>query len=796
MGNELDDGFQTTPLAAAPNLCQFPMMRHKELRIALVCYGGISLAVYMHGVTKELWHLARASRDVHGHKEGVRGVEAIYRRLLLQLEDRHGLRLRVLPDILSGASAGGINAVFLAQAIHSGQSLDPLTELWLSEADVEKLTDPDARPMWRFGKIWFEPVIAWLLRRPGNAVNESVAPETRAEVRRKVSRFVRGRWFAPPFSGAGFSALLEQALAAMAASPAGEPLLPPDHPLDLFVTATDFHGHMSLLRLHSPPVAEETEHRVPIGFSSRVPAVGGIDIADPLELVFAARATASFPGAFPPATLEEIDRLAQDTQREWSGRDAFIARILPMPLAQDRLAGLSLIDGSVLINKPFEGAIAVLQGRPAQREVDRRFVYIDPHPNRGSADGPDERRPAGFFSAIFGSLSTIPREQPIRDNLEVLEAQSRDALRLQRLLNALRPQVDATVEKLFGRTLFLNRPTAKRLRAWRQRAQEAAAEQAGYAFEAYSQAKMAGIVSRLAVLLCEAAPRLGAADHIAVEEALREELARRGLDTLSQGGGALKLEAIAFLRAHDIAFRIRRLRLLARRVARDWEADPSLPAETIEHAREAIYAILALYFEREGVSGLGSEFANAAQDVIADPGTVLDVLAERRLLPAVDDQAEAMIAATLEAMPNPLRRRMLLTYLGFPFYDAATLALSHIESLTEYDPVKVDRISPEDARSIREGGTAATLRGTELYNFGAFFSRAYRENDYLWGRLHGAERMVDLVCSTLDAVPGEADCRELKRDLFLAIIDEETESGRCQQGLLGSIRNEIVARMP
>ena len=38
-------------------------MRQKELRIALVCYGGISLAVYMHGVTKELWHLARASRD-------------------------------------------------------------------------------------------------------------------------------------------------------------------------------------------------------------------------------------------------------------------------------------------------------------------------------------------------------------------------------------------------------------------------------------------------------------------------------------------------------------------------------------------------------------------------------------------------------------------------------------------------------------------------------------------------------------------------------------------------------------
>ena len=29
-------------------------MRQKELRIALVCYGGVSLAIYMHGVTKEV----------------------------------------------------------------------------------------------------------------------------------------------------------------------------------------------------------------------------------------------------------------------------------------------------------------------------------------------------------------------------------------------------------------------------------------------------------------------------------------------------------------------------------------------------------------------------------------------------------------------------------------------------------------------------------------------------------------------------------------------------------------------
>ena len=36
-------------------------MREKELRLALVCYGGVSLAIYMHGITKEVWKLLRAS---------------------------------------------------------------------------------------------------------------------------------------------------------------------------------------------------------------------------------------------------------------------------------------------------------------------------------------------------------------------------------------------------------------------------------------------------------------------------------------------------------------------------------------------------------------------------------------------------------------------------------------------------------------------------------------------------------------------------------------------------------------
>ncbi|MBM3929551.1 MAG: DUF3376 domain-containing protein, partial [Sphingomonadales bacterium] len=115
------------------------------------------------------------------------------------------------------------------------------------------------------------------------------------------------------------------------------------------------------------------------------------------------------------------------------------------------------------------------------------------------------------------------------------------------------------------------------------------------------------------------------------------------------------------------------------------------------------------------------------------------------------------------------------------------------EGLDEFDPVKVDRISPDDAKAIREGGAAATLKGTQFHNFGAFFSRAYRENDYLWGRLHGADRLIDIVVSTLPKSarlkPGRIAA--IKRDAFLAILTAEEERLTAVPSLFEVLRKEI-----
>ncbi|WP_188770212.1 patatin-like protein [Novosphingobium endophyticum] len=769
-------------------------MQQKELRIALICYGGVSLAVYMHGVTKELWKALRASRGFWAWEMIDEGSEAVYVRLLRRLEHGSNLKLRVLCDIVAGASAGGMNSVFLAQAIHSGQSLEPLTELWLECADVDVLLDPDARPWSRVAKFWANPLVYYLLHRRGNAVSASVAPETRNEVREKLSRLIRSRWFEPPFSGIAFSRLINRAMVAMRGSSAGKPLLPEHHPLDLFVTATDFKGHLETLRLHSPELVLESEHRLTIDFHAKASTQGGHDFAAIPELVFAARSTASFPGAFPPLQIGEIDRLVAETGSTWENRNAFLGRIMPEHFGRGDVESVSLIDGSVLVNAPFADAMAALRDRPAAREVDRRFVYIDPTPDPTGARAGRESGPPGFFPVIFGSLSAIPREQPIRDNLEALERDSRERTNLREIVRALRPEVEETVEKLFGNTFFLDRPTPKRLSAWRARAQQAALQQAGFAYHGYAQVKFSGVLATMARMVDEAVPEQELSSTEPIVERLLDHLARNGLDRGQALRDGATAAIITFFRTHDIAFRVRRLRFLARRVTQDWEKDESITEQDRDDARAAFYRALALYFEREPVSFLGEDFVPVARNFFAAPGAVIDYIAERRALIEVDEQVDLMLCEAFAQMTPTLRRPVLLTYLGFPFYDTVTLPLLRGEGLTEFDPIKVDRISPEDCHAIRKGAAHDMLRGSEFYNFGAFFSRAYRENDYLWGRLHGAERMIDLIASTLES-GHEIPARELdvfKREAFLAILEEERDRLRADPGLLERIRSKIA----
>src|SRR3546814_6421442 len=94
------------------------------------------------------------------------------------------------------------------------------------------------------------------------------------------------------------------------------------------------------------------------------------------------------------------------------------------------------------------------------------------------------------WSSDVCSSDLIPREQPIRDNLEAIEERSRRIDRMLRITAAIRPEIEECVEALFGGTFFLDRPTPARLAVWRAKAQERAARQAGFAYAAYGHLKL------------------------------------------------------------------------------------------------------------------------------------------------------------------------------------------------------------------------------------------------------------------------------------------------------------------
>ncbi len=759
-------------------------MREKELRLALVCYGGISLAVYMHGITKEVWRLVRASRAYHAGEAAAEGSQGVYRALIEEIEALAGMKLRVLADIIAGASAGGINGIFLGQAIATGQSLEPLTDLWLTSADVEALIDPEAAPASRFSKMWALP-LAWVAAGRSADSVEALDEATRDEVRAKLSHFVRSRWFEPPFGGATFTKLLLDAFDAMAASEAGPRLLPDGQPLDLFVTCTDFTGHPERLRLNSPPEVLETEHRIVLSFSDH--ASGGPIGAIP-DLAFAARATSSFPGAFPPFTVGELDGVLAERGIAWPEREDFLKRALPRQFAANQADKAVLIDGSVLANAPFRPAIDALKERPARREIDRRFVYIDPSPGIKIRLGSGAEKP-GFFQTILGALSDLPRQQPIRDNLDAIAERSGRIDRMRGIVTALRPAVEEEIEQLFGHTLFLDRPTPARLIGWRRRAQHAAATRAGYSYAAYGHLKLSSVVETITALLYQAGGEPGQQRWRRIRASIQAAIDERGFGGVPPSfSGKESAATIDFLRTFDIGFRIRRLRLMARRLS-EIEADGA----DASAMRDAIYTSLAAYLQRQRADDHPHLRQQVRRLRANGAGPLLDALGETLNLTALDADTDERLAGAFASLDRPTRRSLLLAYLGFPYFDTATLPLLQGEGLDEFDPIKVDRIAPDDATAIRAGGAEATLKGIQFNSFGAFFSRAYRENDYLWGRLHGAERMIDICVSTLPSTVRMRAGRvaAIKRAAFRAILDEEEPRLTAIPALIASLRIEV-----
>ncbi len=133
-----------------------------------------------------------------------------------------------------------------------------------------------------------------------------------------------------------------------------------------------------------------------------------------------------------------------------------------------------------------------------------------------------------------------------------------------------------------------------------------------------------------------------------------------------------------------------------------------------------------------------------------------------------------------------VRARLLPRYVGFPIWDALTFPVISLARLPQLKQIGVQRFSPLDATCLkavdsdgeRKTDPRAKLDGTAIRHFGAFFERAWRENDYLWGRLDGAELIMRLLGRQSARPDGEpaADLTGALRSALRAILDAEQAS--------------------
>lgn len=776
-------------------------MREKELRLALVLYGGVSLAVYMFGVCHEVSKLVRASKLFHGTPRPDRerppgpealpegaDTEAIYFELIHRLAA--DTELRVIVDVIAGASAGGINGVFLARALAHDLPLAPLRDMWLDKADVTQLIEEDALAG-RWSKRFLTPFVGRILKMdPALAEN----PETRA----KLDLFVRSRWFQPPFSGPRFSGWMLEAAEAMGVPQPGASLLPDDHALDLFVSVTDYHGHPRTIPLDDPPLAVELEHQLTLPF--RYLRHGGGDADTEFDaqalpgLVFAARATSSFPGAFPAATLQEIEAVIASRGTAWPGRERFIRDKLGVVLRDGRDPRTTpFVDGAVVTNKPFAAAVSALMGRPANREVVRRIVFVDPNPDVQLAE--DEPLP-GFFRAIFTSLAQIPRNEPIHHELERLAELNSQISVVSDVVEAARPRIRSLVERILE-AQDETAPQARTFAVWRDAANEAAAMEAGFAFESYLRLKILTVARRLREIVETMAD--------ASLAGLGQSIARPLLESPRGAEGRVSAEAIAFLRAFDVDFRIRRLRFVVRHLNDLYHADrPEAHVEPLDEARldelkAAFYALLDSIRQRLRAPPEEAGLADALR-VLADPEAsagertgAAERFGAHLALKDDDDRLDEIFSVlVLNNLPFWARHELIVAYIGFPFFDVLTLPMTQWQDLDELDIIRVFRISPSDARAIRAGTAMDKLKGVRLRRFGAFFNRAWRENDYLWGRLVAADRLVDIVMTAAGEAGAGIEPLAVKKALFEAILKAEAPHLIADPGLVPGLMEEVA----
>ena len=271
----------------------------------------------------------------------------------------------------------------------------------------------------------------------------------------------------------------------------------------MFVTVTDFYGYGRQVPYADPNPIHDTRHRHLLAFR-----YGGDDGRDDFgsewngALTFAARTTSCIPGVFPPVSFDQLKKWLGDRRPvDMAKLEKRFFRLYE--LAKFPAGWTWFVDGGVLDNKPFGPAVDAIRERPADVEVDRRLLYLEPDPGEGRTAS--RQSAPGTAAAAIGGLTGLPRAEPILDDLVEIGALNERVHRIADIIQTSWDTVEKRVQEIAGPLEAIpDDPADPALAEIRKRLDEGARESAGFSYATYVRLKLSGVIDRYAATACAA----------------------------------------------------------------------------------------------------------------------------------------------------------------------------------------------------------------------------------------------------------------------------------------------------
>ena len=709
----------------SPASADTPPDPEREVRFAVVIYGGASLAIYINGIVQELLRMVRStalpvekltySERIYRKLACIVGVgesdnpDELDRAITIYPQPAPYPRTKFVADIFSGTSAGGINAIFCAKALATGGSLDELAKLWINVADMDKL------------------------------LNDKRSIEVPLQLQRPPKSLLNSKWMYLQLLNA-FTGMDESA---------PKDAAPIVSDLDVFLTATDLYGLPLPLALPHQHVMEK-RHRNVFHFVRRENgerddfqrAADFSDSNNPF-FAFAARCTSAFPFAFEPMALcdifpiiQKLDKYSKypfckDTTDFW--QKFYLDYVGGARAEESEFRYRPFGDGGYLDNKPFSYAIDTVADRGADVPVDRKLIYIEPSPETIVAADPKNAndRPDAIENTL-DALIALPRYETIREDLMRLLEWNRNVARLKRVIASLElPDTPEEVQS-YRDTL---------------------------AFRSYQRLRHSATVDAMNLRICKALKIDPDCSHAA---ALRELI-----DAWCPSGSS-PTDLADFLDSYDFDYMTRAAQYLRGRIRAqkgDMEDARKLSAvkKMILKAKEDRLSALDLKLSSEQAADLASlaEFSERAET------TSKGILARRRAF-AIQllangwtetlDWVDERLKAYLDGILKRAELRELLDKYGglslFEVRDSLVFPMIFGTKLGEFGEIDVMRISPQDVTplvGLTDTKETRGILGQKFGAFGAFLDKRWRKHDILRGRLDGAERLIASILPGTDA---------------------------------------------